>query len=139
MSNKDLQVVPSSEINKREPNRGEQFSVKGIHFSIRRKLVLVFTTIIIALVLLVSVIIGYQVRKSNIAHFHKSIVRDMKLVENGINIFFDNTSNMLKMLSEHRYCREADASIHSYVLETENIKASETIKSETEQRLVSLF
>ena len=139
MSNKDLRVVPFSEINKGKPNKGEQFSVKGIHFSIRRKLILVFTTIIIALVLLVSVIIGYQVRKSNIAHFHKSIVRDMKLVENGINIFFDNTSNMLKMLSEHRYCREADASIHSYVLETENIKASETIKSETEQKLVSLF
>ena len=110
-----------------------------VKFSIRKKLILIFAAVILLLVLAVTVFVGYQVKKSNVSSFQKSITRDMKLAESGIRIFFDNASNILKMLSEHRYCREADESIHTYTLDTVNVKASDTVKSETEKRLVSLF
>ena len=110
-----------------------------VKFSIRKKLILIFAAVILLLIVSVSVFVGYQVKKSNVSSFQKSITRDMKLAESGIRIFFDNASNILKMLSEHRYCRQADESIHTYTLDTVKVKASDTVKSETEKRLVSLF
>ena len=110
-----------------------------VKFSIRKKLILVFTSVILLLVLFVSGFIGYQVRKSDVESFQKTILRDMKLAESGIRIFFDNTSNMLNTLSEHPYTRAADASIHSYIGEKENIKPSDIIRSETESKIALLF
>ena len=110
-----------------------------VKFSIRKKLILIFAAVILLLVLSVSIFVGYQVKKSSTSSFQKSITRDMKLAESGIRIFFDNASNILKMLSEHRYCRQADESIHTYTFDTVKVKASDTVKSETEKRLVSLF
>ena len=110
-----------------------------VKFSIRKKLILVFASVILLLVLFVSGFIGYQVRKSDVDSFQKTILRDMKLAESGIRIFFDNTSNMLNMLSEHPYTRAADISIHSYIGEKENIKSSDISRSETESKIALLF
>ena len=111
----------------------------AVKFSIRKKLVLVFTTAILLLVLFVSVFIGYQIRKSDIVSFQKTVLQDMRLAESGIRIFFDNTSNMLNMLSEHPYTRAADGSIHSYIGDRENVKASDITQSETELKIALLF
>ena len=110
-----------------------------VKFPIRKKLILVFAAVILLLVLFVSGFIGYQVRKSNITSSQKTILRDMKLAESGIRIFFDNTSNMLNMLSEHPYTRAADTSIHSYISEKNTIKSSDIIRSESESKIALLF
>jgi len=110
-----------------------------VKFSIRRKLIAVFMSVILLLVLFVSIFIGYHVKKSDIISFQKSISHDMRLAESGIRIFFDTTSNMIKMLSEHPYVRAADPSIHSYIQEKENIKAADVVQSETESRIAMLF
>lgn len=110
-----------------------------VKFSIRKKLILVFASVILSLVLFVSGFIGYQVRKSDIDTFQTSILRDMKLAESGIRIFFNNTSNMLTTLSERPYARAADTSAHSYIGEKETIKASDIIRSETESKIALLF
>lgn len=108
-------------------------------FSVRKKLVLIFISIIVNLVILVSLIIGFQVKKSDMESFRGTVLRDMKLVENGIDLFFGNTTNVLNMLAEHPYCKAADDSINSYVNNKTDEKASDTVKSENEKRLVSLF
>ena len=110
-----------------------------VKFSIRKKLILVFSTVILTLILFVSVFIGYQVRKSNISSFQKTILRDMKLAESSIRIFFDNTSKMLNMLSEHPHVRAADESLHSYRGEVKNVKPSDIIRGETESKIALLF
>lgn len=110
-----------------------------VKFSIRKKLVLVFAAVILLLVLFVSVFIGWQIRKSDIVSFQKTVLQDMRLAESGIRIFFDNTSNMLNMLSEHPYTRAADGSIHSYIGDRENVKASDITQSETEAKIALLF
>lgn len=108
-------------------------------FSVRKKLVLIFISIIVNLVILVSLIIGFQVKKSDMESFRGTVLRDMKLVENGIDLFFGNTTNVLNMLAEHPYCKAADDSINSYANNKTDVKASDTVKSENEKRLVSLF
>ena len=110
-----------------------------VKLSIRKKLILVFITVILTLILFVSGFIGYQVKKSNISSFQKTILRDMKLAESGIRIFFDNTSKMLTMLSEHPYVRAADESLHSYREETESVKSADIIRSDTESKIALLF
>lgn len=117
-------------------NKARLLTVK---FSIRKKLILVFASVILSLVLFVSGFIGYQVRKSDIDTFQTSILRDMKLAESGIRIFFNNTSNMLTTLSEHPYTRAADTSVHSYRGEKESLKASDITRSESEAKIAMLF
>ncbi len=110
-----------------------------VKFPIRSKLVLLFLFVIITLIVLVSAIIGYQVYKASITNFYKTAEDDMKLIERNVELFFSNTSNMLKNLSENPYCREADISLNSYVNEKENIIISDTVKGDTEKKLISLF
>ena len=117
-------------------NKKSSLTVK---FSIRKKLILVFASAILLLVLFVSGFIGYRVRKSDIASFQKTVLRDMKLAESGIRIFFDNTSKMLSTLSEHPHVRAADASVHSYIRERATVKASDIVRSETEAKIALLF
>ena len=66
----------------------EKDRLSSVKFSIRKKLILVFTSVILSLVLFVSVFIGYRVKKSDIASFQKNVLREMKLTERGIRIFF---------------------------------------------------
>ena len=117
----------------------EKDRLSSVKFSIRKKLILVFTSVILSLVLFVSVFIGYRVKKSDIASFQKNVLREMKLTERGIRIFFDNTAKILNTLSGHPDVRAADISLHSYIREKENIKSSDVLRSETELKIASLF
>ena len=117
----------------------EKDRLSSVKFSIRKKLILVFTSVILSLVLFVSVFIGYRVKKSDIASFQKNVLREMKLTERGIRIFFDNTAKILNTLSGHPDIRAADISLHSYIREKENIKSSDVLRSETELKIASLF
>ena len=111
----------------------------AVKFSIRKKLIVVFTSVILTLILFVSIFIGFQIRKSNSSSFQKTISREMKLAESGIRIFFDNTSKMLNTLSEHPYVRAADESIHSYRKDTKSVTSSDIIRSDTEAKIAQLF
>ena len=111
----------------------------AVKFSIRKKLIVVFTSVILTLILFVSIFIGFQIRKSNSSSFQKTISREMKLAESGIRIFFDNTSKMLNTLSEHPYVRAADESIHSYRKDTKSVTSSDIIRSDTEAKIALLF
>ena len=107
--------------------------------SIRIKLVLMFTLCIMLLISLIFLVVGLRIRKENKTSFGVRTAQDLKYIGDGISIFFDDTKNVLTMLSRHPDVRNADASIHSYVNERGIVQIRNTVKSETEQRLVALF
>ncbi|WP_147644993.1 cache domain-containing protein, partial [Treponema pectinovorum] len=108
-------------------------------FSLRKKLLIIFTVIIFTLVNLVSFIIGYQTKKANVNNFRESSLRDMKLFDRNIELFFNTASNVLNMLSEHEYCKEAYGNLNSYINTTQKTKVSSTPKTQQEIRLRNLF
>ncbi|MGI5058411.1 HAMP domain-containing methyl-accepting chemotaxis protein [Treponema pectinovorum] len=108
-------------------------------FSLRKKLLIIFTVIIFSLVNLVSFIIGYQTKKANVNNFRESSLRDMKLFDRNIELFFNTASNVLNMLSEHEYCKEAYGNLNSYINTTQKTKVSSTLKTQQEIRLRNLF
>ncbi|WP_187115375.1 cache domain-containing protein, partial [Treponema pectinovorum] len=121
------------------PNEKKLKAKKEKIFSLRKKLVIIFAVIIFALVNLVSFVIGYQTRKANVNNFIVSTERDMSLLEKNVEVFFQGASDVLMMLSENQYCREADESLTSYVNTTKKTKVSEVPKGQTEIRIRNLF
>ncbi len=107
--------------------------------SIRKKLVLIFTTCIVLLVALLSTIVGIRIHSENESNFHVQTSRELEHIGNGISIFFSDTLGTLDMLSQNADVRRADDSIHSYANESGTIRADSTVKSETEESLVRLF
>ncbi|WP_147615427.1 HAMP domain-containing methyl-accepting chemotaxis protein [Treponema pectinovorum] len=121
------------------PNEKKLKAKKEKIFSLRKKLLIIFTVIIFSLVNLVSFIIGYQTKKANVNNFRESSLRDMKLFDRNIELFFDTASNVLNMLSEHEYCKEAYGNLNSYINTTQKTKVSSTLKTQQEIRLRNLF
>ena len=113
--------------------------VKKKFRSIRIKLVLMFTLCIMLLISLISLAVGLHIREENKTSFSVRTAQDLKYIGDGISIFFDDTKNVLTMLSRHPDVRSADSSLHSYVNEHGIVQIRNTVKSETEQRLVALF
>ncbi|MGI5096937.1 HAMP domain-containing protein [Treponema socranskii] len=113
--------------------------VKKKFRSIRIKLVLMFTLCIMLLIWLISLAVGLHIREENKTSFSVRTAQDLKYIGDGISIFFGDTKNMLMMLSRHPDVRSADSSLHSYVNERGIVQIRNTVKSETEQRLVALF
>ena len=109
------------------------------HFSIRYKLILIFAIFIITLVFIITAIIGFQIRKTDRARFHKNMQQNIKLIEYDINLFFDNTKYMLRMLSGHSDVRNADSSFNEYISKTEVSDIDTIEKSATETAVFNLF
>ena len=108
-------------------------------YSIRHKLVLTFTVIILLLLAAIAGIIGYVSKRNSISRFYTTASSELKHIGEGITVFFDNTKNVLNVLAEHPDVRNADSSVHRYMFDKVDIKASDTVKSETENKLVVLF
>lgn len=111
----------------------------SVKFSIRKKIILLFLLSIVTLILLLSISIGWKVRAENINRFNETIHQDIQLVEQTINVFFDNTKNMLEVLSKDVSVRSADENFNQYITKT-TISNTQTIKkNEIEQRVFNLF
>lgn len=110
-----------------------------VRFSIQKKLLLLSWSAILLLVLLVSFIVGIQVKRANVSRFYKSISWELQLIENEVSLIFNDAFSMLDMLSAQPEVQIADSSIHSYVNNLFPVKVSDTVKSEREKALVSLF
>ncbi|MBQ9239031.1 MAG: HAMP domain-containing protein, partial [Treponema sp.] len=122
-----------------EKNHWRDDNTMAFAFSIRRKLTVVFSAVIIVFVFFVSVVIGYHVRKSTSNQFHSTIVQDVQLIGNSFQIFFNSNSAVLNTLAEHPYCRAADSSIHTYMQERERVRTTDVVQSETEKNIATLF
>ena len=108
-------------------------------FSIRYKLISIFAVFIITLIFFIITIIGFQIRKTDRERFHKNMQQNIKLIEYDINLFFDNTKYMLRMLSSHSAVRNADTSFNEYISKTEVSDINTIEKSATETAVFNLF
>lgn len=113
--------------------------MNGKIFSIRKRLVLISTLSILLLFLITAHLVGYTSKTNCVARFYANTNSELVHIEDGIKMFFDNTKKVLHILAEHPDVRNADDSIHQYRLDTVNIKAIDTVKSQNEKTLVALF
>ncbi|MFC1237867.1 methyl-accepting chemotaxis protein [Treponema vincentii] len=108
-------------------------------FSIRYKILTIFLVFIIALILSILLVTGFQMRKSNREQFHKNMQQNIKLIEYSINLFFDNTKQMLATLSDNSAVRSADQSFNNYTEKTELLDVNSIEKSAAEAAVFNLF
>ena len=108
-------------------------------FSIRYKLISIFTVSIITLIFFIITIIGFQIRKTDRERFYKNMQQNIKLIEYDINSFFDNTKYMLRMLSNHTAVRNIDTSFNEYISKTEISNIDTIEKSAAEAVVFNLF
>lgn len=108
-------------------------------FSIRRKIILMFSGLIIVFTGITMGFIGKTLNKNSITRFNRIVSRDLVHIANSFQLFFDNTKSVLNSLSEDEAVRRADDTIYSYALSTKKIRAADTIKSETEKKLLKRF
>ncbi|WP_024469259.1 methyl-accepting chemotaxis protein [Treponema pedis] len=113
--------------------------MKNKIFSIRHKLVLSFTLIILTFIIAIVLITGYTSRRNCLTRFYNRTSSELNHIDYSVSVFFNNTKSVLSTLSEHSDVRNADDSLHRYYLDKENIKAADTIKSENEKTLTALF
>ena len=112
---------------------------KRFRFSIRKKLILIFITSIILLLITLSVVIGFQIKKADNDRFHKSMQQNIHLIEHSIHQFFNDTKYMLALLSNHPDVRNADNSFNSYFSKTEPSNINTIEKSSKELAVFDLF
>lgn len=109
------------------------------HIPLFKKTRYLFIAVIVPGILAVSILIGGILGSLYTAAFHKNVTHSISLTENEILGFFDSTSQMLDMLTQHPYVRAADGSIHTYTTETKRMKPSEILKSRAEENISLLF
>lgn len=107
--------------------------------SVRKKLLLAFTTTILTSILITCIVLGLQIRDSAIGTFHVSASKELGQIDRAIGIFVDKALKMTTMLSTHSLVRTVDESIHSYVNESRGLTPKDITRSPLEEELVVLF
>lgn len=120
-------------------NSNVEFGEKQKIFSISSKIILIFSILILVFSGITVGLIGKTLNANSLKRFNRIVPRDLVHISNSFRLFFYNTKSVLNSLAEDVDVKNADDTIHSYVLSTEKIRASDTVKSETEQRLVTRF
>ncbi|UTC77163.1 methyl-accepting chemotaxis protein [Treponema sp. OMZ 799] len=108
-------------------------------FSIRWKIILILVVIIVVFSVVTVGFIGTTLNRNSIKRFNRIVPRDLSYISNSFQLFFNNSKAVLNSLAEDEAVRNADDSIYSYISSTKKVKASDTIKSETEKQLVKRF
>ncbi len=107
--------------------------------SIRKKLIFTFFILFLIIISVIFFIIRFSVRNNSISVFYTNVGRELVHIENNISLFFRNSENVLKILSNHSSVRSVDSSIHNYALDKHNIKVSDISKTPLEKELIVLF
>lgn len=108
-------------------------------FTIKKKLVLFSTVIILVLTVLVDVTIGFQERRSSLLQFNENAEREMSLMENSVNLFFFDASSTIAMLCRHPAVMAADESITNYAHIPAPIHTNLPTCSDVEKTMVAEF
>ncbi|UTC64800.1 methyl-accepting chemotaxis protein [Treponema sp. OMZ 788] len=108
-------------------------------FSIRWKIILILVVITVVFSGVTIAFIGSTLNRNSIKRFNRIVPRDLAYIANSFQLFFDSSKAVLSTLAQDEDVRNADDTIYSYASSTEKIKASDTIKSETEKKLVKKF
>ncbi len=103
------------------------------------KFYIVFSIIYIVTILTLLLAVDYITSKKTKKLFYDSSENQLFQIGNGINFFFNSVKNNLEMCANNPKVRNADDSLHRYFIDSKDVNASDTIKSETEKKLVEYF
>ncbi len=107
--------------------------------SIKNKLLILLSSVVISLVLLISLIVGYRLKSIALSEFQEDISLNVKLIDHEINLFFENAKDMVSMLANNKTVRETDDSFNTYYDKTVVSDVTKISKSATEQKIYNLF
>ena len=122
-----------------------QFKNDRIHskaqkrISLRIQLLIAFTVVIVTLLLLISGLIGYQLKKNSRIHFTDTVSQNLILIGNSVKELFANTESVLTMLSLQEEVQNADDSLYSHVATTEDTKMTEIARSPIDEKIRRSF
>ena len=109
------------------------------YFSIRLQLLIAFTVVIGALLISVSMFTGAQLKKNSLKHFTNIMKHDLMLIGNTIQLLFDDTGNVLSMLSKQEDVRNAGTELYSHVNDTEDKKMTDIVRTPRDLKIRGLF
>lgn len=104
--------------------------------NIRTKLITFTSTIILALVLLVVIIIGMRIRSSSTKEFSDNMERETSLVEKNVDAFFDVARNALNLMSMNDTVLAVDETVFT---RTEAAEYKERPHSPVQKAMTSFF
>lgn len=107
--------------------------------SIRNKIVLLFAVSTTCLMIGMVTVVGYSVKTESVIRYQENALKQLEDIKNSIDIFFDETLNMVDFLTSNETVRSADDSIHSHKDLTEAVRIDAISKSSKEMELVTLF
>ena len=107
--------------------------------SVRKKLLLAFTTTILTSILITCIVLGLQIRDSAIATFHDSAAKELEQIDRAIGIFVDKALKMTTMIATSPIVQAADESVHSYVEEKRPLSPKDISRSDVERDMVAFF
>lgn len=109
------------------------------YFSISKKIIILFFSTFLLIALIVSAAIFKGIIKIGEDEFYQSSKSQLVHIDSGINFFMVSVKNNLAMLANDRDVKTADDTLHQYFNDEHDMLASETVKSETEKKLVRIF
>ncbi len=107
--------------------------------SIRNKLLILLTVIIVTLVIFISGIVGIELKKIARKEFKDNMLLNVSLIEHEINLFFDNAKNMVTLLAHNPSVQAADNTFNKYYSKTAVSDVTTIEKSENEQKIFNIF
>lgn len=117
------------------------FSVRlnAMKMTFRNKLMLFSVSIISILVLLVVLLIGLQERRNSIEEFVNNMIGNMALVENGVDIFFEDKVNIIDMMAKNPAVLASDESLTDYSVRDYPTSMDGLPRSEVESEQFTFF
>ncbi len=115
--------------------------IKKMRFfsSIRTKLVAAVSFVVMSAVLLICAVVAKQMSKVNKAQFGQFAEQQYISISQNIDAFIHNNIQTVQMLAAHPDVKAADDTVYNYSVRTSDIMVKDTVKSDTERTLVTLF
>ncbi len=107
--------------------------------SIRNKLLILLTVIIVALVVSISTMVGFRLKKIALKEFEDNMLLNISLIEHEINLFFNNAKDMVRLLANNPTVKTADNSFNKYYNKTTVSDVTTAQKSPKEQKIFNIF
>jgi len=92
-----------------------------VKLTIKKKLISAFTATVLLPVAIIGVIAVNSLENLALSDFRNSTLEQVKQVDNGMSLFFQQTGAVLKLASKNPVVRQADRDISSYVDKTEKM------------------
>ena len=107
--------------------------------SIRFRLLRAITITIISLIGFICAAVGYELYRKNTAQFNDFTSQQCSNIKKSIDIFIQNGTNVVTMLTSHPAALGADETIYNYTIEAQKSGIIYTHTGKTEQDIVTLF